>query len=111
MTADLNTLTDRQRDIYEFIRDQIAGVGRPPTVRDIGRAFGIRSPNGVVTHLKALERKGFIERDAGEACGIRVLESDDLAELFDLCRRVRPESREFAATALRLFVPQEEGRS
>lgn len=55
-------LTERQRKIYEFIREKIRNRGYGPTVREIGDAFGIRSPNGVVGHLKALERKGLIKR-------------------------------------------------
>ena len=54
--------TSRQLEIYEFIRDKIRSRGFGPTVREIGTAFKIRSPNGVVCHLKALERKGYITR-------------------------------------------------
>lgn len=54
--------TERQMEIYAFIRDKIQSRGYGPTVREIGTAFKIRSPNGVVCHLKALERKGFITR-------------------------------------------------
>ena len=54
--------TIRQMAIYEFIRDKIRSRGFGPTVREIGTAFKIRSPNGVVCHLKALERKGYITR-------------------------------------------------
>jgi repressor LexA len=54
--------TERQMEIYEFIRDKIHSRGFGPTVREIGQAFKIRSPNGVVCHLKALERKGLISR-------------------------------------------------
>lgn len=54
--------TERQMEIYSFIRDKIRSRGYGPTVREIGQAFKIRSPNGVVCHLKALERKGLITR-------------------------------------------------
>ncbi|MFM8577688.1 MAG: transcriptional repressor LexA [Planctomycetaceae bacterium] len=56
------TPTERQMAIYEFIRDKIQTRGYGPTVREIGAAFKIRSPNGVVCHLKALERKHYITR-------------------------------------------------
>jgi len=49
-------------EIYAFVRDKIHTRGYGPTVREIGTAFKIRSPNGVVCHLKALERKGLITR-------------------------------------------------
>ena len=58
----IDTPTSRQLEIYGFIRDKIHSRGYGPTVREIGLAFKIRSPNGVVCHLKALERKGLITR-------------------------------------------------
>jgi len=57
-------LTSRQREIYEFLRDKIVNRGYGPTVREIGLQFGIRSPNGVMCHLKALEKKGLISRES-----------------------------------------------
>ncbi|HUQ69807.1 MAG: transcriptional repressor LexA [Planctomycetaceae bacterium] len=57
-------LTQRQKEIYEFLRDKIVNRGYGPTVREIGLQFGIRSPNGVMCHLKALEKKGLITREA-----------------------------------------------
>jgi repressor LexA len=56
------TPTERQMEIYAFIRDKIHSRGYGPTVREIGQAFKIKSPNGVVCHLKALERKNMITR-------------------------------------------------
>jgi len=58
------TLTLRQREIYDFLRDKIVNRGYGPTVREIGLQFGIRSPNGVMCHLKALEKKGLITRES-----------------------------------------------
>src|ERR1700732_287203 len=68
--ADFSQLTDRQKEIYEFIRGQIEDKGYPPTVRDIGDAFKIKSPNGVMCHLKALEKKGLITRKGFRARAI-----------------------------------------
>ena len=56
-------LTQRQREVYEFIRGKIRHRGYGPTVREIGTQFEIRSPNGVMCHLKALEKKGLITRE------------------------------------------------
>ena len=56
-------LTDRQRDILEFISQSIRERGYPPTLREIGVHFGIRSTNGVNDHLRALEKKGYLERE------------------------------------------------
>ena len=59
------SITKRQHEILDFIRDKIENRGFPPSIREIGEAFKIASPNGVMCHLKALEKKGFIERNKG----------------------------------------------
>jgi repressor LexA len=56
-------LTDRQREILEFITRSIGARGYPPTLREIGTHFGIRSTNGVNDHLRALEKKGYLQRE------------------------------------------------
>ena len=68
--ANLSALTDKQRLIYDFIRDHIEDKGYPPTVRDIGEHFGIVSPNGVMCHLNALVKKGLINREGKSARAI-----------------------------------------
>src|SRR5438874_3630088 len=69
-----NQLTDRQREIYEFIREKIEDRGFGPTVREIGAAFDIKSPNGVMCHLKALEKKGLIKRQGFSARAIQLVD-------------------------------------
>jgi len=71
---DFSQLTPRQREIYDFIRSKIESRGYGPTVREIGEAFKIRSPNGVMCHLKALEKKGLIERQEFSARAIKLLD-------------------------------------
>jgi repressor LexA len=56
-------LTDRQREILTFISQSIDERGYPPTLREIGEHFGIRSTNGVNDHLRALEKKGHLQRE------------------------------------------------
>ena len=70
---DFSTLTLRQREIYDFIRSKIEGRGYGPTVREIGQNFDIKSPNGVMCHLKALEKKGLIDRQKFSARAIQLL--------------------------------------
>ena len=72
--ADLDNLTPRQRDIYVFIRDKIQGRGYGPTVREIGSEFKIKSPNGVMCHLKALQKKGLIHREPNMSRAIQLLD-------------------------------------
>src|SRR5512145_2441284 len=61
------TLTERQIEVLRFIVQQIEENGYPPTIREIGEALDIRSTNGVNDHLKALERKGYVSRDAAKS--------------------------------------------
>ncbi len=72
--ADLEALTDRQREIYIFIRSKIQGRGYGPTVREIGTQFDIKSPNGVMCHLKALQKKGLINREPNMSRAIQLLD-------------------------------------
>jgi repressor LexA len=66
-------LTTRQQAIYDFIRDKIMNRGYGPTVREIGTEFQIKSPNGVMCHLKALEKKGLILREQNMSRAIQLL--------------------------------------
>jgi repressor LexA len=72
--ADLEALTARQREIYQFIRSKIQGRGYGPTVREIGNEFDIKSPNGVMCHLKALQKKGLIHREPNMSRAIQLLD-------------------------------------
>jgi repressor LexA len=58
-----DALTHRQREILDFISASIVERGFPPTLREIGEHFSIRSTNGVNDHLKALEKKGHLRRE------------------------------------------------
>jgi repressor LexA len=66
-------LTQRQLGIYKFIRDKIRGRGYGPTVREIADEFDIRSPNGVVCHLRALVKKGMISREPNMSRAIQLV--------------------------------------
>lgn len=77
-----SNLTDRQRAILKFICRAIKESSRPPTVREIGQEFSISSTKGVVDHLRALERKGWITRQAGQARGIKPVR-EKTEQLFD----------------------------
>jgi repressor LexA len=56
-------LSERQREIYEFVTGYVDRHGYPPTVREIGEAVGLASPSTVHAHLANLERAGFLRRD------------------------------------------------
>jgi repressor LexA len=67
-------LTARQKQIYEYIRDCITQNGSPPTIREIGEQFGMKSTNAVRDVLSALERKGYINRSQYRSRGIELAE-------------------------------------
>ena len=70
-------LTDRQREVLDFISDSIRKRGYPPTLREIGSHFGIRSTNGVNDHLRALEKKGFLHREDLKSRALRPLVTEE----------------------------------
>ena len=69
--------TERQTQVYEFIRDFMRAHGTPPTLREIGDGLSIRSSNAVFKLLHALETKGLILREPGAARGIRIVNPDE----------------------------------
>ena len=99
--AQLERLTKRQREVYEFIREKIRSRGYGPTVREIGTQFNISSPNGVMCHLKALEKKGLINREPNMSRAIML--SGDAPE-----NRGLPLSGRVAAGLLQEAVEQDE---
>ena len=69
-------LTKRQRQILEFIKEQIRTRGYPPSVREVGEAVGLRSSSTVHGHLMRLEEKGLIRRDPTKPRAIEVLDPE-----------------------------------
>jgi repressor LexA len=68
-----SALTDRQQSILDFLKQFLRENSYPPTIREIGAHFGIRSPRGVQDHLLALERKGYIRRTRERSRSIELL--------------------------------------
>jgi len=74
-------LTDRQREVYDFIKTFTKTNGYPPTIREISKHFGFSSPSGSIIHVKALQKKGYIERDHASR-GIRLIAESPLSVNF-----------------------------
>ena len=81
-----DALTQRQRDILDFISASIVERGFPPTLREIGEHFNIRSTNGVNDHLKALEKKGHLRREDLKSRAMRPVLPDGNGEVVPLRR-------------------------
>jgi repressor LexA len=101
--ANFEKLTERQREVYEFIRERIRSRGYGPTVREIGQNFDISSPNGVMCHLKALEKKGLINREPNMSRAIMLA-----TESVDGSSRGLPLAGRIAAGVLHEAVEQNE---
>jgi repressor LexA len=80
---DERSMTDRQRQILEYVRAEVRRRGFPPSVREIGEAVGLSSSSTVHSHLAALEAKGFIRRDPSKPRALEVLDYRDADRAVD----------------------------
>jgi repressor LexA len=69
-------LTERQETILLFIQQFLQENGYPPTLRQIGKKFGISSTFGVKRHLDALEKKGYLNVESNASRGISIIKDD-----------------------------------
>jgi repressor LexA len=69
-------LSDRQKNILNFIKSENERKGYPPTVREIGEAVGLASSSTVHGHLGRLEKKGLIRRDPTKPRAIEIIYPD-----------------------------------
>ena len=75
-------ITDKQREILEYMKKEILNKGYPPTVRDICEAVNLKSTSSVHSHLQTLEKNGYIRRDPTKPRAIEIID-----ENFNLTRR------------------------
>jgi repressor LexA len=71
----MDELTARQAEVLQLIADFLQATGFPPTRAEIAAQLGFRSANAAEDHLRALERKGYIEMLPGASRGIRLREN------------------------------------
>lgn len=75
-------ISDKQKQILEYIKQEILNKGYPPTVRDICDAVGLKSTSSVHSHLESLEKNGYIRRDPTKPRAIEIIDDN-----FNLVRR------------------------
>lgn len=68
----MEEISEKQKQIFEFIKERIASYGTAPSVREIGSAVGLKSTSSVQYNLNALEDAGYIKRDANLKRTIRI---------------------------------------
>lgn len=69
-------ISDKQREILEYIRDCILQKGYPPAVRDICDAVKLKSTSSVHSHLETLEKNGYIRRDPTKPRAIEIIDDE-----------------------------------
>jgi len=79
----METLTRRQDEILNFIKEYIVSHGYPPTIREIGAAMGVNSPATIHAHLNNLEKKGVIKKDDSKNRAIELLVENEFAHPQD----------------------------
>ena len=75
-------ITDKQREILEYIKNEILNRGFPPSVREICEAVELKSTSSVHAHLETIEKNGYIRRDPTKPRTIEILDDN-----FNLLRR------------------------
>jgi repressor LexA len=73
----MTKLSSRQKEILEFIKEEVNKRGYPPSVREIGEAVGLASSSTVHGHLSRLEKKGYIRRDPTKPRAIEILGEEE----------------------------------
>ncbi len=76
----MEKLTERQKDILQIVKELVAKNGYAPTVREIGKVANLHSPATIHFHLKELERKGYIHKNAGTNRTIQILVPNEYLE-------------------------------
>ena len=84
-------LTAKQTEILEAVQTWIQERGRPPTLREMAQRMGVSSTNAIRDHLRVLETKGYLKREARLSRGLEVIQGGKAAE---------PSKREMVAVPL-----------
>lgn len=75
-------ISKKQQEILDYIKNEILNRGFPPAVREICEAVNLKSTSSVHSHLEALEKNGYIRRDATKPRAIEIIDDN-----FNLARR------------------------
>ena len=75
-------ISEKQKEILEYIKQEILSRGYPPAVREICEAVHLKSTSSVHSHLETLEKNGYIRRDPTKPRAIEIMD-----DTFNLTRR------------------------
>jgi repressor LexA len=97
-------LTKRQQQVYDYLKDYHQSTGLMPSTREIQRHFDFASQTAAVSHLRALEKKGVIQKHAGKARALVLPEELERDEIIDV-----PIYGDIAAGMAQDVQPEQEG--
>lgn len=80
----MREVSDKQSEIYEFLKTFTDNKGYPPSVREICEAVGLRSTSSVHGHLKRLESKGLIKRDPTKPRALEIIDHSSRKEMVNI---------------------------
>lgn len=73
----MEKLTNRQKDVLNYIKSYVANHGYPPAVREIGSALGLSSPATIQSHITALENKGYIKKTNSKYRSLEIIGTNE----------------------------------
>lgn len=82
MLVGYGKISNKQKEILEYVKSQIINKGYPPAVREICEAVNLKSTSSVHSHLETLEKNGYIRRDPSKPRAIEIIDDE-----FNLTRR------------------------
>ena len=86
-------ISKKQQEILDYIKNEILNRGFPPAVREICEAVNLKSTSSVHSHLEALEKNGYIRRDATKPRAIEIIDDNfNLVRKEDGYYRLQPEN-------------------
>lgn len=80
----MREVSEKQSEIYEFLKTYTDNKGYPPSVREICEAVGLKSTSSVHGHLKRLESKGLIRRDPTKPRALEIIDNSLKKEMVNI---------------------------
>lgn len=85
----MQTLTIRQQQVYKFIKEYLEANGSPPTLREISAHIGTVGTATAISHIGALEKKGYLRRREGSSRGIVLTRTPSATVSLPIVGRIR----------------------
>lgn len=85
----MQPLTSRQQQVYTFIKDYVEANGSSPTLREISTHIGTAGTATAISHIEALEKKGYLQRREGSARGIVLPHTASATASLPIVGRIR----------------------